>query len=610
MYFYHPHLTGRDPSDNQSTPPSGYHHNTTASPSDVAHFFQTTPRQSPLFPLNAMENTGPRHSGAKPVISPNSSTVHNVPQTIQSPSDKSTQLNSDKSKNDDKSQILDENDPAVIISQSIPPLFELMPTNPKFWTLLARLQGVSLDQLAFPYKQLAQGIIPEVKDVPPIDSFNYFSVNYDKHLNTIVDSLPDLYNVLINLPLSATWFPVNNYADANWYSLEGHRFVDGFTFDDLQWYLQNVLNINQSSPSTPNNSVPPNSFTPDAKAPPMVQPMAHPAPAVQPLVQPAPAAQPYAPPAPPVQPPVHPGPTFQPMVQPMQQPMQHHWQQPQTQVPPPAPHPMQRPIPTSNFTGTHQHVPNSNYASPYGFASGLPFSSPISPGNFYAPASGAQIPISPWSHPAPAGFTNMLFKEKEIILPKWNGDSSGWHNMHTRLEVSNKLYLLNETATNSANAADSKLLARAFWTKFSDNALLPFSAQTEKYLNKGIEMHQELQGIYSPDDEPTLLSLSKNLHQIKMQPKESIISFVNRIRTVNKDLTTYGQPWPETSLTLLAIQGLDHRRYSDLTKSFLTGTHSASTFTRLTQIVTSYNKLNNIAAGSDYHTANAASTSP
>ena len=224
-----------------------------------------------------------------------------------------------------------------------------------------------------------------------------------------------------------------------------------------------------------------------------------------------------------------------------------------------------------------------------------------------------QLPTSPWLQPAPAGYNNMLYKEKEIVIPKWNGDSSGWHNMHTRLEVSladlQKLYLLNETATNSTNAADSKLLARAFWSKFSDNALLPFSAQTEKYLNKGIEMYQGLKGIYAPVDEPTLLSLSKVITHINMQTKESIISFISRIRTINKDLTSNGQPWPETSLTLLAIQGLDSRRYGDLTTSFLSGVHSASTLTRLTQIVATYNKLNNIGAGSEYHTANATNSS-
>ena len=178
----------------------------------------------PSFPINVMENTASRHFGANPVISPNLSTVHPLSQTNQ---------NLPEMSEPDKPG-LDENDLAVIFSKSIPTLFELMPTNPKFWTLPARLQNTSYDQLAFPYDQLAKGIIPEIKDVPPIESFKYFSISYDKHLNSVVENLTDLHDVLMNLPLTATWFPANNYADANWYSLEGYQFVDGFVLEDLQ----------------------------------------------------------------------------------------------------------------------------------------------------------------------------------------------------------------------------------------------------------------------------------------------------------------------------------------------------------------------------------------
>ena len=201
-------------------------------------------------------------------------------------------------------------------------------------------------------------------------------------------------------------------------------------------------------------------------------------------------------------------------------------------------------------------------------------------------------PNSSWMYPAPAGFTNMLFKEKEITIPKWSGETSGWHNFHTRLEVSladlNKSYLLAETGTTPHNASDSKLLARAFWSKLGGDALLPFSSQTDQFLNKGLEMYQELQAIYAPVDEPTLLSPSKSLTNIRMQQKESILSFVNRIRTLNKDLTLNGQPWNESHLTLLGIQGLDTRRYNDLIKSSMTGTHSASNLSKLIIIVTNY----------------------
>ena len=254
MYHYHPHLTGRQTSNNQTSPPSGYRHNTTASPGDVAHFFQTAPSHLPPFPLNTMENSVSRQSGTNPVISPNPSTAHWSSQTNQKSPEMFHHTKNDTTPLENNSNLPDENDPAVIISKSIPTCFELMPTNPKFWILPARLQGFPQDQLAFPYHHLAQGITPEIKDAPPIESFKYYSVNVDKHFNTIVENLSDLNNVLINLPLTTTWFPANNYSDANWYSLEGYKFVDGFVLEDLHWYYQNVLYTKENAPNTPAKS--------------------------------------------------------------------------------------------------------------------------------------------------------------------------------------------------------------------------------------------------------------------------------------------------------------------------------------------------------------------
>lgn len=123
-------------------------------------------------------------------------------------------------------------------------------------------------------------------------------------------------------------------------------------------------------------------------------------------------------------------------------------------------------------------------------------------------------------------------------------------------------------------------------------------------------MYRKLLSIYSPVDDPTLLSLNKSLTQAKMLKKESIFSFISRIRTLAKDLNHNGQSLSESYLTLIAIQALDNHRYADLVNSFMTGTHKASNLTDLTTIVTSYNRLNNIEVGIEINAgkANAANS--
>ena len=98
-----------------------------------------------------------------------------------------------------------------------------------------------------------------------------------------------------------------------------------------------------------------------------------------------------------------------------------------------------------------------------------------------------------------------------------------------------------EPSTTPFNAADSALLYKAFWDKFSGKALSPFSGQAEAFLNKGIEMYRTLLSIYCPVNQATLLSLSSKLNEVRMNRNEDIINFVKRIRIINQNLTANGQ---------------------------------------------------------------------
>lgn len=177
---------------------------------------------------------------------------------------------------------------------------------------------------------------------------------------------------------------------------------------------------------------------------------------------------------------------------------------------------------------------------------------------------------------------SILFKKKELDLPKWDGNISSWNTMHDKLIAEladlSKLYILQETYTTPATAPDSKLLYNAFWKKFSGKALAPFSGQAHLYVNKGIEMYGMLLSLYAPVSNSALLSLSKKLSDIKMTKTEDVINFVQRIRLLNSSLAQNGQQRSEALLVLTAIKGLDVIRYIDLISSFWSGVHSPTTF--------------------------------
>lgn len=137
-------------------------------------------------------------------------------------------------------------------------------------------------------------------------------------------------------------------------------------------------------------------------------------------------------------------------------------------------------------------------------------------------------PHSNWIPQGSPAFQSVFFKASKIDCAKWDGNTSPWYNMHTKLAVAlaavNKFYLLHETATIPSNAEDSKLLFKAMFNKFSGNALVPFTGQINLFLNKGIEMYCELLAIYTPVDQETLLALSSKLQSISMHRNESVLN--------------------------------------------------------------------------------------
>lgn len=249
--------------------------------------------------------------------------------------------------------------------------------------------------------------------------------------------------------------------------------------------------------------------------------------------------------------------------------------------------------PNPPFPGPYPGYPYSQTATPLNY----PFGSPP-PNNPYSPFPYGNYGYSPqsnWIHQGHQGspaYQSVLFKATELDCPKWDGNTSTWHNMHTKLEVVlaavNKSYLLTEISTNQNNAEDSKLLFKAMFNKFSGNALVPFTGQIHLFLNKGIEMYRELQAIYAPVDQETLFALSSTLQSITMHRNESVINYVKRIILISLSLTENGQTWPESHLTLTAIKGLDARRYSKLLEAFHVGNRSASSLREFTQILTKY----------------------
>ena len=269
-------------------------------------------------------------------------------------------------------------------------------------------------------------------------------------------------------------------------------------------------------------------------------------------------------------------------------------------APPPPPTSTPAPVPYNPFPGTY-NFPQSNNSQGYNqfpqtFVSsppGIPFTQ--TPYN-YSPGISTN---APWIYQtSPPDYQSVLFKTHEIDCPKWDGNTTTWHNMHTKLEVAlasaNKSYLLTETCTTPQNAVDSKLFFKAMFNKFSGNALVPFTGQLHLFLNKGIEMYRELLAIYAPVDQETLLALSSKLQTLSMHRNESVLNYVKRIRLLSISLTQNGQSWPETHLTLTAIKGLDSRRYSKLIEAFHIGNRCASTLREFIQIVTKYDSRKNL----------------
>ena len=386
-------------------------------------------------------------------------------------------------------------DPSTLLKESAPSPYELMPMNPKFWILPPKFKGTDPNNLPFPYKEIAMSRLPEVPNVKPIEDYSYFSIVLNEHTCSIVHDITSLHQTISSIP-DATWFPSNNYQRANWYAVEGYKVIPGLHLDDLNWYITTFdIQIKGSKQKISPDDLAFNiSTSPVPSAPPSQTPgitIPNPS-AIPPKVSSAPRGPHQVPTGPQAPFPGHePHSTFQ------------------SYAPPPG-----------NFNNFFHHPSQGanfqHFNTPY---PQVPYNS--YPSTFYPqPNIHMVYPTSTWVQPAHPGYTNLLYKEKEINIPKWTGDVAGWHNFHTRLEVSladlNKSYLLTKFATNPQNASDSKLLARALLNKLSGDALLPFSSQTELFLNKGIEMNRELRSIYAPVDGPTLFSLPKSLTSIKM----------------------------------------------------------------------------------------------
>ena len=435
----------------------------------------------------------------------------------------------------------------------VPSLYELMPDNPRLFYVPPQLQHLPVEQLRFPFNYIARGFHPTIPNVVSLETFSFFGIYYNQNVFTIADSLTDLRTVLQDIPDGfARWFPFAFQEQADWFVHGGCLAMECFTREDLDFYVQHHTRTNPFTRTTPPVNTP---------------------------------VKPRAPPFASSFTPIHSNSDF---FDPSRTPSHSesdsfslgNFSTPSTGTIP-GPNPMNVPnnfpgfqpfpMPGAPSQGLHTGV-SSNHQP---FVSSFPYN-PYG-GNFGNP----YIPGPHWFQQAPSGYRNILFKPTEIECPKWDGNTSTWHTMHQKLEVNlaqvNKSYLLNELSTNPSNAGDSKLFFKSMWKSFSGTALVPFTGQLHLFLNKGIEMYRELLAIYAPVDQETLLSLTNKLNKIKQGRNETILNYIKRIRLLSLSLIQNGQTWPESHLTLVAIQGLDSKRYGEALKAFQMGYRNANT---------------------------------
>ena len=260
---------------------------------------------------------------------------------------------------------------------NVPSLYELMPDNSRVFYIPEKLQDVPIHLLRFPFNFIKNGSHPFISHAPPIETFSYFAIVESKDNHVILEKFDEFHTIIHDFQDDViSWFPFCHQEQANWYVEGGYLQMNSFIPSDLSYY---VTHRRPSDPSLP-SSVPDSTSTEtDSNLSISTSTASFPEP-----------------------------------------------------IPPPVPPPVQTP-PMQPFPGhfTYPHYNHFIGSNPYqqAFVSSpptMPFHpSPAHYGHGYHPNSN-------WIPQNTPGFQSVLFKATEIDCPKWDGNTSTWHNMHTK----------------------------------------------------------------------------------------------------------------------------------------------------------------------------------
>ena len=304
----------------------------------------------------------------------------------------------------------DSNPPSPSFSASIPPLLTLMPENPRLFVVPGEFSHLPPERIPFPYNYVARNLKPPACAPFPLENHPYFAAKFDDHSHVITDQLSLLYdNLRLATNERARWLPCASQEQTNWFVREGFGQVDAFMMWDLEWFLTDLHSTQQTFPCLAAPPSVPQGF-PQSSSPPAVGPAI---PLTSPFASPPPVRFPM--PASPSWPPFHVPPAPPPPFNSFQSPL--------------ASHPWQSQYQSAHNSSTATHVPFGNQNIP-----------PSQPSH--------QDPWQ-WLQNVPPHLQSVLFKKKELGLPKWDGNVNSWNTMHDKLIAElatiNKLHILQET---------------------------------------------------------------------------------------------------------------------------------------------------------------------
>ena len=131
--------------------------------------------------------------------------------------------------------------PSAISPDDVPPLYLLMPQNPRLFRVPTKLCHLDHHEIPFPFNYVAAGQRPPSFQTEPIENYPFFYVVLDGGRYKVVTNLTSLLNTLQSVsPSPACWLPCATREQADWFSTTGYLLVESFNSQDLEWYLHSL----------------------------------------------------------------------------------------------------------------------------------------------------------------------------------------------------------------------------------------------------------------------------------------------------------------------------------------------------------------------------------